>query len=275
MAEKEPSYESNRSTKNHLSSESMLLSLVGSPAPAPADSNHTSTLAFIPSKNHRRVIMGSNGSGDDEIMLTLVNAETGESESIPFPTSTSLSQVVELCQAIFNLASIELRKEGRPISNHGLSLSEAGLVNGDVLAVQPSRRGGGAAAATAPSGSSSSSSAAAAPSGGLDFSNLLAAAGASSSSTGTAGGASRSGGGLDFGNLLTNMSGGGAGASPPPPVYYKGMNLQEATGYNPHPETFVRFRVLRSRCALPVTEDSHNAGFYFSLFLMLFHVSSL
>jgi hypothetical protein len=198
--------------------------------------------------------MGSNGSGDDEIMLTLVNAETGESESIPFPTSTSLSQVVELCQAIFNLASIELRKEGRPISNHGLSLSEAGLVNGDVLAVQPSRGGGGAAAAMAPSGSSSSS-AAAAPSGGLDFSNLLAAAaaGASSSSTGTAGGASRSGGGLDFGNLLVNMSG-GAGASPPPPVYYKGMNLQEATGYNPHPETFVRSRILRPRFTLPATE---------------------
>ena len=83
---------------------------------------------------------------------------------------------------------------------------------------------------------------AAAASGGLDFSHLLAAAAGSSSSatsgvrnssTGT-GGAS---GGLDFGNLL-NMSGGGA--NPPPPVYYKGMNLQEATGYNPHPETFVR-----------------------------------
>jgi hypothetical protein len=258
MAEKAPSYESNRSTKNALSSESMRLCLVLSPAPsleAPADSHHTSTLVFFLSKGDR-VIMGSNGSGDDEIMLTLVNAETGESESIPFPTSTSLSQVVELCQAIFNLASIELRKEGRPISNHILSLSEAGLVNGDVLAVQPSRRGGGAAAAMSPSGSSSSSSAAAAaPSGGLDFSNLLAAAGASSSSTGTAGGASRSGtGGLDFGNLLTNMSA-GTGASPPPPVYYKGMNLQEATGYNPHPETFVSFRVLRPRCALSATED--------------------
>ena len=77
-----------------------------------------------------------------------------------------------------------------------------GVVNGDVLAAQKP-----AAAAPRPAPAP-----AAAPSGGLDFSSLLAAAPPTPAA---------------------------ASASPPQPVYYPGMSLDDAMINNPHPQAFV------------------------------------
>jgi hypothetical protein len=156
--------------------------------------------------------MASNNA-DDEITLTLVNAQTGESESIPFPRSASLSQVVELSQAVFNLASVRLQKDGQPLSDSSLSLAEAGIANGDMIAVVQTSSASSASGRFDAGGAASASAAPrAAPAGGLDFSSLLAG----SSSAPTAG-----------------------SAVPRDPVYYNGMNLQEATYYNVNPDTFV------------------------------------
>jgi hypothetical protein len=183
---------------------------------------------------------------EEQITVALVNPSTGESETIPFPRSATLRQVLDVSAAIFGLDEssnrISLFKDGRPLSSDaGQSLTEAGVANGDMIAVQ-------AAASSFSAGAAQAATAAAAPAssaaggGGLDFSSLLAGNPTSSSAVGGPGG---SGGGLDFGSLLgmasASSSSGAGAAAPKAPVYYPGMNLQEATAYNQHPETFVRF----------------------------------
>lgn len=160
---------------------------------------------------------------DDEIMITLVAAGSGQSETIPFPMSSTLSQVMELAQALFGLGDeIHLFKDGKRLSPNSATLQALGIVHGDLLAVQ-------VAAASQPR---RRTAAAPAPTGGLDFSNLLGGAAAASSPAPRA----PAGGGLDFGSLLSQAPRQKASKAP---VYYPGMNLDDAMGYNPHPEAFV------------------------------------
>ena len=83
-----------------------------------------------------------------------------------------------------------------------LNNPSTGVVNGDMLAAQKPT----AARRPAP---------APAPTGGLDFSNLLAAAPAATSSSTTSTSAN------------------------PTPVYYPGMSVDDAMMHNPHPRAFV------------------------------------
>lgn len=161
---------------------------------------------------------------EDEITVTLVNSDTGESETIPFPLSTSVRQVQEVGQAVFQLSSATLRKDGRLI--HGETLQEAGVVNGDLIAVEAKRMSSASVPPHNPRG------------GDLDFSHLLATGSAASASTSSAAAGNVGGGGLDFSGLLGGPSASST-SQPSAPVYYPNINLNEAIAYNPHPETFV------------------------------------
>jgi len=183
---------------------------------------------------------------DEEITVTLVDASTGRSESIPMrASSTTLREVVDLCRALFGgLADgdgdgvpLFLSKDGRRVFGDGgttannaaaaTTLKAAVIRNGDVLAAQQQRApaaGGG---------------------GGLDFSNLLAAAAA--------------GGGGSSGSTTTTTTGAATTAATiPEPTYYPGMDLNAAMGYNPHPRAFVS---IRSFFCLSKSEPHRNAAF--------------
>jgi len=154
---------------------------------------------------------------DEEIMITLLNASTGQSESVPVPKNLTVKAVSDLGKALLGLdendSGLMLAKDGRPLHPPTKTLSEAGVAAGDLLAflraqprpaAAPSRTAGG---------------------GGLDFSNLLGS---------SAPAPARRGGGLDFSSLLS-----GGNASNPVPVYYPGMSFEEALESNPHPNAIV------------------------------------
>ena len=155
---------------------------------------------------------------DPEITVTLAYLETGQSESIPVPLTTTVKELMELAGALLAEvpANFSLAKDGKNLPPT-MSLGDAGVVHGDLLAVRPVtvRRNPEPAAA----------------SGGLDFSALLGggagAASAPSSSNNTSG-ASR-----------LRLPSANSSSSPPNPVYYPGMTLDEAMMYNPHPVAMV------------------------------------
>ena len=148
--------------------------------------------------------------------ITLFAAATGQSESIPVPSSTSIADLANWAKALFGLDdSVILFRDGKPLTNPTASLEAAGCKNGDLLAVQvPKAASQRAAPAT----------------GGLDFSSLLNQA------------ASAPSGGLDFSRLLAGAP--AASSGPPEPVYWNNMNVDEAMQYNSHPHAFVRPRVI-------------------------------
>lgn len=166
-------------------------------------------------------------SSNTEFSVTLVNAASGQSESLPVSPTTLLSELVEWAAALFghaNASQLHLFKDGKRINNNtssaGLSLQAAGIQSGDVLAVQRAQSqsvrggGGGGGSRAAPTTASSGGG------GGLDFSSLLAGVSSQQPAAAAAGGAS--GGGED--SIV--------------PVYYPGMHLAEAMEYNPHPRQF-------------------------------------
>jgi predicted aspartyl protease len=153
---------------------------------------------------------------DDEITITLVDALTGRSESIPVPaSSTTFPMVLELAQAMLfedaNGSSDEWQviKDSRVLwrssSPAAATIRQAGINHGDLLVIARSK---------------STSSAPA-----LDFSSLSAGRSAPATS-----------GGLDFSGLRPAPA---AAAGPSSIVYYPNMNLSEAVEYNPRPENLV------------------------------------
>jgi DNA damage-inducible protein 1 len=146
----------------------------------------------------------SSRNDEIEITITLVSP-VGMSESISVGhTSTSLQDLTEWAKALFGLESpFTLRKDGTELSTLSQTLQQAGIVHGDLLAVHVAQREPSPRRVTVP-----------APSGGLDFSSLLAAA-PSPAATST------------------------SSTAAPPPVYYPGMQLDDAMSHNPHPETFI------------------------------------
>jgi hypothetical protein len=179
-----------------------------------------------------------------DITVTLINPSTGHSESIPLTPSITVNEVVELGSAILGIDSsgdgsnsntMMLVKDGKPLLPPTKTLTQAGVVDGDLLAVMVVRT-----TASSPSGTTATATASSQP--------VPAAA------TGTS---SSSGGGLDFSNLL----GGGSTATAtttsstthlgsnriripindnPTPVYYQGMTVADAVENNPHPKAIVK-----------------------------------
>lgn len=149
-----------------------------------------------------------------DFTVTVVDAASGRTETLPLDPSTSISEVIGFAQALFGISGdLHLSNNGQRL-NPSSSLSSAGVVSGDMLAVQrPASRP--AAAAPSP-----------AAAGGLDFSNLL---GSSSAPAAASGG----GGGLNFSNLLAQPQ------ASLKEVYYPGMSLHDAMMHNPHPQAFV------------------------------------
>jgi len=178
---------------------------------------------------------------NSSITVTLVNAATGQSESLPVQsTTTTVQELTEWAGALFGLDGVVvvLTKDGTKLnvgSTATTTLQQAGIQNGDLIAVSTQSQH---AAAAAPANNNAA--------GGLDFSSLLSGgAGGSSSSAAAPAPSSGSGGGLDFSSLLSggataNNNHNNAAGPPKEPVYYAGMNLNEAQAYNPHPASFCK-----------------------------------
>jgi Aspartyl protease len=171
--------------------------------------------------------MSTNSNNMTEFSVTLVNAASGQSETLPVSPTTLLSELSEWAVALFginnaNASQLHLFKDGKRIVHAtSLSLQAAGIQSGDVLAVQQQHRapqsgGGGGSRVAAPNAASGGGSGG----GGLDFSSLLAGVSAPSAGGGSGGG------------------GGGGDDSSTVPVYYPGMSLMDAMEYNPHPRQF-------------------------------------
>jgi hypothetical protein len=172
---------------------------------------------------------------DNNITVTLVNTVSGQSESLPVPSTTTVQELTEWSKGIFGLSgdNVQLFKDGAVLQPPTASLEQAGIKHGDLVATQVPR------AASAPSASRP-----AAPSARQT--------------------APASAGGLDFSSLLQGGGGGGGGSAagstqqqqqqqeqqqeqkPPDPIYYAGMHLNDAMGYNPHPHAF---------CTLVLTKE--------------------
>ena len=150
-----------------------------------------------------------------EITITLASLETGQSESIPVASTTLVNDLKEWARALLNPSGdFSLAKDGKPLAPSS-TLQQAGVQSGDLLSLIPAQQRQVAAPAPA------------APSGGLDFSTLLNQAAAP---------APAAAGGLNFSNLLAQA----APKKAPEPFYHNGMNLEEATHHNRHPETMIR-----------------------------------
>jgi hypothetical protein len=140
---------------------------------------------------------------EEPINITLVSAATGQSETLPVQaTTTTVKELQEWAAALFGIENAMLAKDGKVLPMSTVTIQQAGIVAGDLLAVATHR-----STALAPQP-------AAAPAGaGLDFSTLLVGS--------------------------TNGAAPSTGPSNKKPVYYPGMNLSEAQQYNPHPVQFV------------------------------------
>ena len=110
-----------------------------------------------------------------DFTITVVNPRSGQTETLPLdPSSTTVQEVIGFAQAIFGLDNnnhLGLYKHGAKLNNTS-TLRSAGVVSGDLLAVQEPPRRPAAAPVSAPPAA-----------GGLDFSSLLGAAPAPPPST--------------------------------------------------------------------------------------------
>ena len=141
-----------------------------------------------------------------DITVTLVNAASGQSETLPLPATMTIKDVIGLAKAILGLENsrVALFKDGKGLSPTSMTLQAAGVKNGDLLAAQAKQQ----APAPAP----------AAASGGLDFSSLLGGVGSAPAPS----------------TLSSNPS-----VPNRPPMYYPGMSVEDAMQHNPHPNNFV------------------------------------
>jgi DNA damage-inducible protein 1 len=138
-----------------------------------------------------------------DITITLCNPATGQSESMPVAPTLSVSELLDWSKAVLGMeGNLILVKDGKPLAtnNPSLSLSEAGVVNDDLLVVMKPRP----AAPAAPGGG-----------GGLNFSNLLGGGGAAAAVS----------------TLTTTNE---------EALYYAGMTLSDAVLSNPHPKAIVK-----------------------------------
>ena len=186
------------------------------------DFSHKEPLMNNPNNNNA----GDNDDGDSSITITFVHAVTGQSESIPVPAATTtLQELTEWAGALLGIENGVLHKDGKPLMTTvttATTLQQAGIQNGDLIAVLSSLTNTNAGSTTTTSNTLGGNS--------LDFSNLLSTPAASNNNNISSSGA------LDFSSLLSG--GAAAAAAPPAPQYYPGMNLQEAQSYNPHPASF-------------------------------------
>jgi hypothetical protein len=174
---------------------------------------------------------------DNSITVTLVDTVSGQSESLPVPSTTTVQELCEWSKGIFGLSgdNVQLYKDGAMLAPPTASLAEAGIRHGDLVAtrvatslspappVSSARRARDQTAASAPT-------APAAAGGGLDFSSLLLQGG---------------GGGGGTTNAASQQQQ-QQEQKPPDPIYYDGMHLNDAMGYNPHPHAF---------CTLVLTKE--------------------
>jgi DNA damage-inducible protein 1 len=134
-----------------------------------------------------------------EITVTICNPLTGQSESLPVAPTLTVAELLEWSKALLGMdGDVRLVKDGQPLIA-SMTLSAAGVLNGDLVAVMTQRT-----AAPAPR-----SVPAPAAGSGLNFSNLLASAPAPAV------------------NHSVN------------PVYFAGMTLADAVESNPHPNAIV------------------------------------
>jgi hypothetical protein len=176
-------------------------------------------------------------SDNDSITVTLVDTVSGQSESLPVPSTTTVHELCEWSKGIFGLSgdNVQLYKDGAVLQPPTASLLEVGIRHGDLVATRVARAAPSISAAPAP----------------VPVPSIRPTAAP------VAPAAAGGGGGLDFSSLLQGGGGGGGGSAapsgaqqqqqqqqqqeqkPPDPIYYAGMHLNDAMGYNPHPHAFV------------------------------------
>lgn len=166
-----------------------------------------------------------------DITVTLINPQTGHSESIPLTPSITINEVVELGSAILGIdngggsSNIVLVKDGKPLLPPTKTLSQAGVVNGDLLAVMSVRTPTTTSGHQNTTVTANPPPAASRSSGGLDFSNLLGGGSTVPSGAATSGSTSRI-------RIPINDN--------PTPIYYQGMTVSDAVESNPHPKAIVQ-----------------------------------
>mmetsp|Transcript_16647 Transcript_16647/g.46609 ORF Transcript_16647/g.46609 Transcript_16647/m.46609 type:complete len:502 (+) Transcript_16647:105-1610(+) len=207
-----------------------------------------------------------------EMQISLFDQGTGRSDSMAVAGSMTVADLLQLATALFGLAApadqLLLIKDGKALNGGGggggatggrsITLQQAGVTNGDLLAVAD--RSSVVETTRAAADSRSNVGSGSGGGGGLDFSNLL---GSASASTGSSSGGG-SGGGLNFSNLLAassttsnnNNSAPPSAAASTIPVYYDGMTLDDAMDNNPHPQQIVA--LLQSQSRLFKELNHHN-----------------
>lgn len=168
-----------------------------------------------------------------EITVTLALPTTGQSESMAVAAdTTTLIELGDFAKALLGIDDgneLALFKDGRRLTPPSLTLRQAGLVHGDLVAVEVvDERAARSTAAPAPLIAS----------GGLDFTSLLAAATPSSTASSS--------------NTTATMN----TSLPPAAQYVPGMNLADAMDYNPHPQNIVT--LLRTHDHLMKELNYHN-----------------
>jgi DNA damage-inducible protein 1 len=158
---------------------------------------------------------------NDEITITLCNPLTGQSESMPVSKALSVAELTDWSKALLGVGNgnVQLVKDGRPLTPT-LTLEQAGVEHGDLVAAVVPKVAAAAGAAPAAQQQAQSSS---------------------------------GGGALDFSNLLAPPASASASAAP---VYYAGMTLADAADANPHPAAIVT--LLQQHLHLSKELNYHN-----------------
>ncbi|GMH90794.1 hypothetical protein TL16_g11871 [Triparma laevis f. inornata] len=155
-----------------------------------------------------------------DLLITILNSQTGASDAIALPPATEISFLRELAAPLVECSpSDPIVFEGRVLSSG--TLASNNVVAGSILSVGP------APAATAPP---APPPAAATPT--LDFSALLAGAGVPNPMAAPAPAPAPA-----FSNPFANLNAGFASARGP--VSFDNMNLDQLMESNPNPEHFV------------------------------------
>jgi len=181
------------------------------------------------------------------ITITITCLPSHKTDSIEVSLGTTLSELCGYAVAILGISdsdSLVLSKDGTRLythaagnsganmgSNSNLTLSDAGVKNGDLIVVTVTQPNDSAAPRPAPTRSTANASNAG-NLGGLDFSSLLAA----SSSAPAATTSSSSSSNLHFNlPMLSSLQ-----THQTTPVEWDGMSLDDAAHRNPNPDCFVQ-----------------------------------
>ena len=203
--------------------------------------------------------MSSSKETEEELFITLVNPTSGQSESLSFPSLTSIQQVAEFAGALLDMSSslssssstLQLFKDGQRL-NAQQTLQGCHIQSGDVLVVTPlqqqHQQQTRSQRQTRSQQQTQEPPASAAVMGGLDFSSLLGGGGGGGSMQSSNMAVAASSSSQQRPSSSQQQRPSQSEERRRPPVYFPGMSVEDAMSYNPHPDNFIT--VLQSHESL-------------------------